>query len=108
MSRTNKFTIEQQKDIVDLYIKDRLSAVLISKKFNTTTTTITSILKRNNIQIRPKSISISEHWNRFKQEDRFEEYRKNLSKRQKNKIVSIESREKMSKSRSEGIAQGRI
>lgn len=102
-----KLTGEQIQEACKLYIEEGVSAVKLAKQFNCGASTMTSWLKKNGVEIRDKSVSISMHWVEFKQEDRYQEYIKGVSERTKGP-KSKEARENMSKARADGIANGTI
>lgn len=108
MSKKPKLTDNEVKKVCSLYIDDKISACKIAKLYNCGTTTITTYLKKNNIEIRSKSESISKHWVEFKQSAHYEDYITILSNSKKNIPKSKEARKNMSKARAEGISNGTI
>lgn len=107
MGKKPKLTNEQIGEACRLYVEDKLSAVKIAKLFNCSTTTLTGWMKKSGVEIRPKSESISMHWEEFKQEERYLKYIEKL-KKSTSSPKSREARANMSKARAEGIASGSI
>jgi len=84
MTSSNKFTEEQIKDMVSMYSMPEYSTTDISKKYNCAKNTINRILRKNGVTFNLKQkISFKNTGNSYK----------------KGKKISIEARQKMSKSR---------
>lgn len=102
-----KLTNDQIQQVLQLY-QDNVSATKIAKQFQVSTTTITSALTRAGMSLRSRSETQTIFREQFRASGKHSAYREQLGKRHRGKVVSQASREKMSKSRALGIANGTI
>lgn len=104
---TQKLTVDQQSELKRLYL-EHTSATKLGKQFNISTTTVTRILTDLGVQLRTRSQTQSLFQVEFKQSANYSTYKARLSDRLKGRVFTATTKERMSRSRAEGIASGSI
>lgn len=102
-----KLTDSQQIQLVQFY-HENISATKLAEMFSVSTTTITNTLTRLGVNLRSRSNTQALFREQFKNTDGYKIFLDKISAVHKGKVLSTQSREKMSKSRAEGIANGTI